>query len=290
MKNTRIYLSRRMLLLGGLLMFSISVFAQERPDQVAEKSLEFMQQAEEAVAENDFALAEAYYRKAIAKDPGNAAARYNLGNLYYKEKAVKEATQRLSQSAKVASAEELKHRSFHNEGNAFMDQKKYKEAVEAYKNALRNNPQDDKTRYNLALAKKMLEQQKKKGGGKDNKEQDKNQKNNQKKENKDQKGDQGENKKDQGEPKDQDGEDSKEKKENKDGEEKKDDKGKPEDQNKDQNKGKPEQGKQKPAPGQLSPQQIKNLLEAMANEEKKVQEKINARKAKGARVQTEKDW
>ena len=43
-------------------------------------------------------------------------------------------------------------------------------------------------------------------------------------------------------------------------------------------------------PGQLSPQQIKNLLEAMNNQEQKVQEKMNAEKQKGVKVKTEKDW
>ena len=47
---------------------------------------------------------------------------------------------------------------------------------------------------------------------------------------------------------------------------------------------------QQPQQGQLSPQQIKNLLEAMNNQEQKVQEKINAQKVKGAKVQTDKDW
>ena len=40
----------------------------------------------------------------------------------------------------------------------------------------------------------------------------------------------------------------------------------------------------------LSPQQIKNLLEAMNNEENKVQEKMNASKTKGIKVETDKDW
>jgi hypothetical protein len=40
----------------------------------------------------------------------------------------------------------------------------------------------------------------------------------------------------------------------------------------------------------MSPQQIKNLLEAMNNEERKVQEKMNAAKTKGVKIKTEKDW
>jgi len=40
----------------------------------------------------------------------------------------------------------------------------------------------------------------------------------------------------------------------------------------------------------LSPQQIKNLLEAMNNQEQKTQEKMNAEKQKGIPVKAEKDW
>ena len=48
--------------------------------------------------------------------------------------------------------------------------------------------------------------------------------------------------------------------------------------------------KSKPKPGQMSPQQMKNILEAMQNQEQKVQQKMNAEKQKGAKVRTEKDW
>ena len=63
----------------------------------------------------------------------------------------------------------------------------YGEAVKAYEEALRNNPNDNETRYNLALCKRQNKQQNKGGGGKDNKkknDQDK-QKQNQKQQNKD---------------------------------------------------------------------------------------------------------
>ncbi len=73
-----------------------------------------------------------------------------------------------------------------------------------------------------------------------------------------------------------------------------DENGKPKDEEKDNGKGDENKDKQnqnpKPKPGQMSPQQIKNLLEAMQNQEQKVQEKINAKKQKGAKVKTEKDW
>ena len=185
---------------------------------------------------------------------------------------------RFGQAASISTYKPEKHKAFHNLGNTFMNAKQYKEAVEAYKNALRNNPTDDETRYNLALAKKMLEEEQKNGGG-ENENKDENQESQEKDEKKDdegkgQEGDEEENE-DKGDKKD----------ENKEGDNK-EDKGNPEE--KKENEGENEQ--QQPVPGQLSPQQIKNLLEAMNNEEKKVQDKINAKKLKGAKVKSNKDW
>jgi Ca-activated chloride channel family protein len=155
-----------------------------------------------------------------------------------------------------------------------------KEAVEAYKDALRNDPTDDETRYNLAIAKECAAQQKQ--------DQDKEEeKKDEDKENEDKNEDKKEDEK-KDDPKDEGDQDKK------DGEDEKDEDGKPKDE-KDQGKGdkkddKKQDGKPEPKPGQLSPQQIKNLLEAMNNQEQKVQEKINAEKQKGAKVKTEKDW
>jgi hypothetical protein len=55
-------------------------------------------------------------------------------------------------------------------------------------------------------------------------------------------------------------------------------------------KNKPEEKKQPPKQGQLSPQQVQSLLEAMNNQEKKVQDKVNAKKVKGVPVRGKKDW
>lgn len=282
----------KMTFLSVFLLGTLTITAQEDAEVASKVAKKYMQEAEEALADNDMASAEAYYRKAIAKDPANAEARYNLGNLYYNKEINTEAVERHGQAANVAEAKPLKHDSFHNRGNAFMKQKKYKEAVEAYKNSLRNNPKDEETRYNLALAKKMMEEEEKKGGGGDKDQQDENK--DQKKDQKDQQGDEGEKEKNEdGKPQDNQG-GEKENEDKKEGEDKKDNEGKPKDQDK-QDKGEKqkqeqEQKQPQPRPGQLSPQQVKNLLEAMGNEEKKVQEKINAEKAKGVKTQTEKDW
>lgn len=250
------------------------------------------------VKDGNFPKAEGEYRKAIAKNPENTVAKYNLGNAYYNSAKFDEANQRYTQASKIATSKEEKHKAFHNQGNTFMEQKKYKEAVESYKNALRNNPTDNQTRYNLALAKKMLEKQQQDQKNDDKNKDDKDK--DQDKDNKDQKeGDDKKDKKgDDGDKKENEGKDDKDKgDENKDKGDKGEDK---EDKSKgDQEKKDGEKGEDKPkdqAPpkqvqqGQLSPEQVKSLLEAMNNQEKKVQDKMNAKKAQGSKVRTDKDW
>ncbi len=282
----------RKLLFSGTFFFALfSASAQEDPEKAAREARKYMSEAREALQEDDFASAEANYRKAISKDPGNASARYNLGNLYHNKELTGEALERDSQAAEIAAEKPLKHKAFHNKGNAYMEQKKYPEAIEAYKDALRNNPEDDETRYNLALAKKLWEQEQKDGGN--DSEQNKGDQEQDQKENKEQQGDQGEQEQDQeSNPQDQEGGDQQD-------EQKQDPKKEGEgDQKKEEKQGEgeqpkqtpPQQQQQQPVPGQLSPQQIKNLLEAMGNEEKKVQEKMNAEKVKGVPTRAAKDW
>lgn len=292
MKRTHRQYLLKIAFLGLVFSFPLLAVSQEKPEVAAKAAKKYMQEAEEAMADNDMATAEAYYRKAISKDPANAEAKYNLGNLYYNKEITSQALERHTAAAATAEEKPLKHDAFHNQGNAFMKQKKYSEAVEAYKQSLRNNPKDDETRYNLALAKKMLEEEQKQGGGGDSKEKDKQDQQNQQDKNEQQDGEGEKEQNEDGKPDDKEGGDKKED-ENKEGDKKKENSGEP-DNNQEQKNEKPKEGEQpkqpQQRPGQLSPQQVKNLLEAMGNEEKKVQEKINAKKEKGVPVKTEKDW
>ena len=163
-----------------------------------------------------------------------------------------------------ATSNNEKHRIHHNIGNILMKKDFCKEALEAYKNALRNNPNDNETRYNLSLAKLCADEQNKNDKKNDDKDDDKDDKDKDNKQ--DQKDDKNDNNKD---------------------DKNKDNKQDQEDNNKDKKKNDPskERGSAK-----LSPEQIKNLLKAMNNEENKVQAKINEKKQKGAKIVTEKDW
>lgn len=253
-----------------LLMAPHITFAQDTKEQKKElkASQNYLSEAQQSLQKERFSSAEAEYRKAIALNPKSETAKYNLGTAYYGKEKNAEAMLRFKQAALTATSKSEKHRAFHNLGNTFMNEKKYQEAVESYKNALRNNPNDDETRYNLALAKDLLDKNPPPPQDSEDQNQDKNE------DNQDQ-----DNQEDQG--------DDKEDKDQGDQNEDKGDEGKP-DEPKEGEDDQPQQ--QQPVPGQLSPEQVKSLLEAMNNEEKKVQEKINAEKQKGVKVQSDKDW
>ena len=274
-----------------LVAFSTVISYSQEEDKekllALKKANNYVYEGNELLNEEEFISAEMEYRKAISKESENVAGTYNLGNAYYKKGNFNEALYRHEQAAKKAVSKSEKHKAFHNIGNVLMQNKQCKGAVEAFKNALRNNPADDETRYNYALAKECAEQQKDDENQDDKNDENKDQNEDQKdqdKENKDENDDQ--------DKKDEDQED-KEDEDKKEGEDKEDEEGKPKDEKEDKGKGdqeKKEPQKPKQQPGQMSPQQIKNLLEAMNNQEQKVQEKMNAEKVKGVKVQTDKDW
>ena len=204
--------------------------------------------------DKDFLMAENSYRKAISINSSNIGAPYNLSNKYYEEELYDEALIRQAEALKNAKSNNEKHIINHNIGNILMKKDLCKEALEAYKNALRNNPNDDETRYNLSLAKLCADEQNKNNDKKDDQQKDDQQKD-------DKKDDQ-----------------------------QKDDKQDQKNDNKNEQKDKKNNPSKDRGSAKLSPEQIKNLLKAMNNEENKVQAKINEKKQKGVKIVTEKDW
>ena len=271
----------------GFLLASSQLLAQ------GEKEINLIADGNQGYKSEAYIEAEVDYRKALSINSANAKAQHNIGNALYRTKDFDQANQRYFQTQKNSLNKSEKHLAFHNMGNGFMQQKMYEKAVEAYKNALRNNPTDDETRYNYALAKELLEKEKQEQEeNQDQQDQnDQNDKQDQQDNQEDKEGDQNEKPSEDGEEGDekenQDDQENKDKdeKDNKDKEKEdpkkpKDDKGK----NIDQKKPPP------PRPGQISPEQVKSLLEAMNQQEKNVQDKVNAEKVKGVPVKSKKDW
>lgn len=277
------------------LLLAIPALAQDKDQSRAVREANrLLVEAEDALENEDLESAEAYYRAAISKDPSNATARYNMGNLYHDLEKPADAELRHAQAAERAVDKEMKHKAFHNKGNAHMAQKDYPEAIEAYKNALRADPTDDETRYNLALAKKKWEEEQESGGGQDSEDQegespDEDSQNED--EQQDQQQDSGEQEQaDQGGPQQGDQQNPNEQQDQGGQNEE----GTPQDRQ-EQGEGQDRQDEgppqpQQPIPGQLSPQQIESLLEAMNNEERKVRDKINAEKIQGVPPRSGKDW
>jgi len=240
-----------------LLLNSVLLFGQEK-DKNLYNGNQLFKEKKYADAEADFRVTES------KKSPKKATAGYNLGNSVYRQNQQGEAQIRYIQALEYAKTKEEKHRIYHNLGNTFMLEKKYDLAADAYKNALRNNPNDEETRYNYALAKrKNKDNPPPKDNKKDNKPQPKdkdgkndkgNDKNDSDKENQNNKDKQGDNQQGKG-----DGEKKEDKNEN-------------------------------PKPSGADKQRIDNILDAVNNAEKKVQEKVNAKKVKARPVSNEKDW
>ena len=144
----------------GLLLAAGSASAQK-----AERSN--IRQGNRLYRNEKYTESEIAYRKGLTVNPRSVEAAYNLGNALYKQKKYPEAAEQYMQI--VGRREQLLADNpangrrlaevYHNLGNIQMQGKDYAKSVEAYKQSLRLNPKDDETRYNLALAQKLLKNQ-----------------------------------------------------------------------------------------------------------------------------------
>ena len=105
--------------------------------------------------------AESEYRKAYEIDSMNTQVLYNLGTDLLMQRDLQQANQMLSLAAKNdVSKNKLKGtKMYHNLGVTLQSAQQYQKAIEAYKQALRYNPNDEETRYNLVLCQKLLKNQ-----------------------------------------------------------------------------------------------------------------------------------
>jgi Ca-activated chloride channel family protein len=215
--------------------------------------------------EEQYNEAEIAFRRGLEKDSLSFVAKFNLGNALYKQNQFEQAEtllKNLSSDAHKTEAERAKL--MHNLGNAQLQQKKYKESIDAYKQSLRLNPADDETRSNLAYAQSML---KKEEQQQQNQNQDKNQ--------------------DKNDDKNQQQNQDQQQDKNQDRQQDKDDK---QDNNNPQNDKNEQQQQQQQEP-KISPQQAQQILEAVQSNEKETQEKVKKEKAKAlGKYKTEKNW
>lgn len=163
---------------------------------VAQTDRNLIRQGNRAFKSQKWAAAETQYRKAIFKNQKNPQAIYNLGCVLLAQQKDSLAMVQFGNAAQLESNIFRRSKSYHNMGVVMQNHREYAQAIEYYKMALRCNPQDNETRYNLALCKKLLKNNQQNQNNKNNKDKNKNDKNKDKKNDKNKNKD-GQNKNDQ---------------------------------------------------------------------------------------------
>ena len=122
----------------------------------AQTDRNLIRQGNRAFKSQKWAVAETQYRKAISKNQKNPQAIYNLGCALMAQQKDSMAIQQFTNAAQLETNRLRRAASYHNMGVIMQNHREYAQAIEFYKMALRCNPQDNETRYNLALCKKLL--------------------------------------------------------------------------------------------------------------------------------------
>ena len=238
-----------------LSLITVNLSAQSEKKMVREGNSQF--------EDGNFSDAEIEYRKALDKKPGYFKGTFNLGDAMYAQENFEESGKLFAEVAEGVHPDELKAGAWYNLGNSLMKEQKFKESIEAYKNSLRLKPTDPDAKYNLAYARKKLDEQQQQQDQDKDKEKD---------QDKDKDQDQDKDKQDQDKDQDKDKQDQDKDDQNQD---------KKDDQQKDQ----------QPQPQQISKEDAQRMLDALKNDEKKTLEELQKQKAKAAKSsKTEIDW
>jgi len=230
--------------------------------------IQYLREGNKSYDKKDYDNAVSNYMKALNEDNNYFKSHFNLGDALYMKKDTNGAQAKFESALLTAKDKSEKFLASYNSGNTNLDNKKYEPAIEAYKNALKNNPYDKDAKYNLSYAlakhKKEQEQNKKNKQNKNNKENKDNKQQNKNQDNKQQKsGDKEQQKKDNS---------TKEKNDGDKGKEKKPENGKQDQNNKEKSNGDKD--------SKMSDEQAKKILIGLKDSEKKVQKKMLLRAMK----------
>ena len=159
-----------------LIILSLSLNAQTSEEKQKKASRTLIRKGNSNYQNNNFEKAELNYRKALVVHPKSRTANFNLANTLYSQQKFQESIDYYEKCVDKSDDKLSRARTYHNLGNAFFKANQVTEAIRAYENALKLNPSDMDTKYNLALAKKQ--QKNKGGGGKNNQQQNQDKKDN----------------------------------------------------------------------------------------------------------------
>ena len=228
------------------------------PRANAQGERKYIRQGNKEYGSGEFSESEILYRKALEKDNQSYAGQFNLSDALYKQDKYEDAAQKFSDLASGETDPKELSRLYHNLGNSLLQSNQVLESIEAYKQALINNPGDYDTKHNLAYALNLLQQQE--------------QQQQQQQENQDQE-EQNQDNKQQDSQQNQD-----EQQEQQQNEE--------EQQQQEQQ----QQEEQQQPRDEISEEDARRMLEAIQQDEQLIQEKLKEQKARARRVAVLKDW
>lgn len=238
----------RKIVLITVLMFAVLAVS-------AQKEYRDVKKGNKQYGKEKYVESELSYRKGLEKNPASFSGNFNLGNALFRQEKYDDAANQYLKALNYAGDDKIKTAAvYHNVGNSYLKAGKPQEAINAYKMALKNNPKDDETRYNLAYAKQLLQKQQQQQQQNQNQEQ--NQEQNQ----------------------DQQQQQNKDQQQNQDK------------QNQDeQNQDKQQQQQQsQPKEQGMSKEEAEQILQALQQDEKDTQDKKKVKV--GQRRRVEKDW
>ncbi len=274
---------RRIILIGALLLAALSL----PPAGRAQSYRSLVHEGNDFYRQGRFDDAKLAYEKSVRKDSGRLEGHFNLGNALYRAGDQKGAIAQYMKAIPRVRSGEQAEQSLYNIGNSFLSAGElaeksgaqqpgqgselamdaYRQAVTAYKKALKVDATDENARYNLAYAQRKLRQME----------------NNQQNKNQDQK------KQDQQNQKDQQKQDQ----QKNDQQKNEDKKQQQQQQNQNDQKGKEQEARKKPQQpeqdkNRMSKQEAERILDALKNDEKNLQKKLRVKAH--TRYQVDKDW
>jgi tetratricopeptide (TPR) repeat protein len=245
---------KRWIFISIITLISVVAFGQNERKHIRSGNKLFMDALKDTTKIDTvkFSNAETEYRKALNKKPNDIQWNFNLADAIYKQQRFDEAAGKFAELAEKMETPEEKARALHNLGNSQLLNQKLDESIETYKKALRKNPTDLDTKYNLAYAQLLKKQQEQQQQNQD--------------QNQDQQ-DQNQDKQDQN--KDQQNQD----------------------QQQQQNQDQQQQQQQQAQQNKISKENAEQLLQVLQNDEREIQDKVKKMQAAQAkRARTEKEW
>lgn len=241
------------------IIISILIILVSGFSSVAQEERSIIREGNKFFNNKEYEKAELNYKKALEINDKEDRLWNNIGTAQYRGGNYSNADSSFFKTLEYAKTNKEKANAYYNIGNTRLQAGDYENSIKAYQNALKLDPTHDQSRYNMAVATKIQEQQQ--GGSGEDQQQDKNQQNQK---------DQGKDQKDKNDKKDQ-GQGNQDKKQ-------------------DDQKDKGDQKQPQPKESQMTREEMERFLESLQQKEKDVQQKIEKEKYNSQQRVVEKEW